>query len=95
MRKLHEVVELILETSSEDPFIEVFVDIIYGNDTDTCVTTEVMSVTDRCFLDITHLPHYQFYKDWYVKMVNYSANTCISICIQPTEDCEYYNISTD
>ena len=90
-RTLHELVEMLIDTCREDPFIEVYVQMIpKGGDVDDFLEEVVLTITDRTWADITKLPHYQMYKDWIVSGCDIMAcDFRFKINIQPNIDEEY------
>ena len=87
-RKLHELVEMLIDTCYSDPFIEVYVQIVpKDGDTDDSLVEVVLTITDRTWADITKLPHYQMYKDWIVTGMEIQAcDFRFGITIQPSVD---------
>ena len=54
-RTLHELVEMLIDTCREDPFIEVYVQMIpKGGDVDDFLEEVVLTITDRTWADITN-----------------------------------------
>lgn len=90
-RTLHELVEMLIDTCREDPFIEVYVLMVpKGGDLDDSLDEVVLTITDRTWADITKLPHYLMYKDWIVSGFDIMAcDFRFKINIQPSVDEEY------